>query len=180
LLLFSIYSQRIESVLLLTTSIFIYFLFRQLVSTQLQFLGGTNPMQLFDLTDWPLFGFFKSFGYIQWNFSGVSKEVTKLIIFGIYISLILQLKNIQTFSGLIQFIPIFFFILLISIAEVGYWLSFDNVSRFFTILVPYCILLTNTNQKYKFYGLNYLTLIIFILFIFRTLRSPTMNYFLVE
>ncbi|MCB1176722.1 MAG: hypothetical protein KDK36_03990, partial [Leptospiraceae bacterium] len=174
LTLISFIQGKKEHWLIFLTNIILYFLLKFIIEYKMNYLLGTNPMGFFDLIDYPLFGFIKSF-----TFASFAKEITKLILFSYYISLILQYKNFKNFIQLLHSIPIAFFLTVIVFAEVGYWLSFDNISRFFTICLPYVILISNFKKNYRFYGMKELSVILFLLFILRTIRhKEIMDYFL--
>ncbi|MGE8722916.1 AZOBR_p60025 family cell surface glycopolymer formation protein [Leptospira terpstrae] len=142
---------------------------------------GTNPLGFRDMTDFPLFGFFKSF-YDAGSFQFKLKEFPKIFFFISFIALsVVSLQSLkESFSNNIPLlIPIFGSLLVILIAEEGYWRSFDNLSRMFTLILPFSLLLEGALKRpflRLFLGISitlFLFLIIRILWI-----TPTKEFFL--
>ncbi|TGK82836.1 hypothetical protein EHQ23_16230 [Leptospira bourretii] len=141
---------------------------------------GTNPLGFKDMTDFPLFGFFKSFQE-NGSFQFKPKEFPKILFFISLISItvvsVQSLKN--NFSKNINvLVPIFGSLVVILIAEQGYWRSFDNLSRMFTLILPFSLLLEDT---FKNLFLRFFLGISFSLFVFLMIRilwiTPTKEFF---
>lgn len=141
---------------------------------------GTNPLGFKDMTDFPLFGFFKSFQE-NGSFQFKPKEFPKILFFISLISItvvsVQSLKN--NFSKNINvLVSIFGSLFVILIAEQGYWRSFDNLSRMFTLILPFSLLLENT---FKNLFLRFFLGISFSLFVFLMIRilwiTPTKEFF---
>lgn len=142
---------------------------------------GTNPLGFRDMTDFPLFGFFKSF-YDSGSFQFKLKEFPKILFFISFIALsVVSLQSLkESFSNNMPLlIPIFGSLFVILIAEEGYWRSFDNLSRMFTLILPFSLLLEGVLKRpflRLFLGISitlFLFLIIRILWI-----TPTKEFFL--
>lgn len=142
---------------------------------------GTNPLGFRDMTDFPLFGFFKSF-YDAGSFQFKLKEFPKILFFISFIALsVVSLQSLkESFSNNMPLlIPIFGSLFVILIAEEGYWRSFDNLSRMFTLILPFSLLLEGALKRpflRLFLGISitlFLFLIIRILWI-----TPTKEFFL--
>lgn len=142
---------------------------------------GTNPLGFRDMTDFPLFGFCKSF-YDAESFQFKLKEFPKILFFISFIALsVVSLQSLkESFSNNIPLlIPIFGSLFVILIAEEGYWRSFDNLSRMFTLILPFSLLLEGALKRpflRLFLGISitlFLFLIIRILWI-----TPTKEFFL--
>ncbi|MCW7492709.1 hypothetical protein ND861_08755 [Leptospira sp. 2 VSF19] len=142
---------------------------------------GTNPLGFRDMTDLPLFGFFKSF-IENGSFQFKLKEFPKILFFISF--LLLTITSVQSlkdsFSKNINIlVPIFGSLFVILIAEEGYWRSFDNLSRMFTLILPFSLLLEDAFKKpflRLFLGISitlFLFLIIRILWV-----TQTKEYFL--
>lgn len=141
---------------------------------------GTNPLGFKDMTDFPLFGFFKSFQE-NGSFQFKPKEFPKILFFISLISItvvsVQSLKN--NFSKNINvLVPIFGSLFVILIAEQGYWRSFDNLSRMFTLILPFSLLL---EDSFKNLFLRFFLGISFSLFVFLMIRilwiTPTKEFF---
>ncbi|MCG6146269.1 AZOBR_p60025 family cell surface glycopolymer formation protein [Leptospira bandrabouensis] len=142
---------------------------------------GTNPLGFRDMTDFPLFGFFKSF-MENGSFQFKPKEFPKVLFFISFLALsIASIQSLKdSFSKNINIlVPIFGSLFVILIAEEGYWRSFDNLSRMFTLILPFSLLLDDAYKKpfiRLFLGISitlFLFLIIRILWI-----TPHKEYFL--
>lgn len=141
---------------------------------------GTNPLGFRDMTDLPLFGFFKSF-QDHGSFQFKLKEFPKILFFILFFSIsIVSLQSIKNnFSKDIYIlVPIFGSLFVILIAEQGYWRSFDNLSRMFTLILPFSLLLEN---KLKNLFLPLFLSISLSLFVFLIVRiiwiTPTKEFF---
>ena len=167
-LLFAIWRLHFQSIFILIISIIFYLLFLAFVKYKMFYLQGTNPLSFLDLIDYPFLGFIKSFLEIQsFNFKTIIREVGKFFIFLLLSIQILCLKNSLYEKNKIKYLPLAFICLLMIFAEVGYWLTFDNVSRFLTISVPYIIFLKVHKKNFVSYGFFK---VIGILFIFSYAR----------
>ncbi len=142
---------------------------------------GTNPLGFGDMIDYPLFGFVKSF-FDNGIFHLSPKESTKLLLFlqaslliaffsNSFLNKSISIKDIFSNSKNtgILLLPILASLSILLIAEQGYWRSFDNLSRMFTLSVPLVILLkSRVNSKLLDYFL-YLSLILFFFLVLRIL-----------
>ncbi|HRG48967.1 MAG TPA: hypothetical protein PLG41_22360, partial [Leptospiraceae bacterium] len=126
------------------------------------------------LIDYPLFGFFKSINFQSLSgIKNVFRELAKFPIFIFYIILALNLTNIKNRRDLILYIPIFFILFTAGVGEVGYWLSFDNISRMFTISLPWLILLKQGNKAHNDYYALRFSFIVLLLLIIRIIYIKT-------
>lgn len=141
---------------------------------------GTNPLSFTDMIDFPLFGFFKSF-YDNGQFHFSLKEIPKLLFFVSFFLILISIYKFryQLLNESEIVLPILGSMFVILIAEEGYWRSFDNLSRMFTLILPFSLLLArSTSNKYlsAFWALS----IVFTFFI--TIRvffiSPIKGYYL--
>ncbi|WP_246051964.1 glycosyltransferase family 39 protein [Leptospira idonii] len=121
---------------------------------------GTNPLGFTDMVDLPLFGFVKSF-YDEGVFHLSGKEAVKLILFLQFFAVSLYCthltyKKVRNSSSLVSLIkdqewililPILASLGVILFAEQGYWRSFDNLSRMFTMILPLFLLLHSLKQN---------------------------------
>ena len=154
-------------------ALIIYLCFYIFVGTYSGFPEGTNPLGFIDLSDYPLFGFVKSLHIPSpLTLGNSSKEAIKIVIFGVLLSVGLQTLNARTLRDRILVLPLYFIALLGIIAEAGYWSSFDNSSRFFTLAVPYGILLSSRMPMYRYYGSIELS--------FFLLTAITVRYFFIK
>jgi hypothetical protein len=169
-LLFAIWKFHFPSIWILTLSLFVYGGFKTIIKFKMFYFLGTNPLGFMELIDYPLLGFIKSFGMIQ-NITAktIIREIGKLAVFSLFITQILSLKNILSEINKLKYLPLLFFSLLMVFAEVGYWLTFDNISRFFTISVPFMIFLRTEKKDFQSYGFFSFILILFLLFFARML-----------
>lgn len=141
---------------------------------------GTNPLGFKDMTDFPLFGFFKSFQE-NGSFQFKPKEFPKILFFISLISItvfsVQSLKN-NFPKNIHLLVPIFGSLFVIFIAEQGYWRSFDNLSRMFTLILPFSLLL---EDSFKNLFLRLFLGISFSLFVFLMIRilwiTPTKEFF---
>lgn len=152
-------NRHFKTAATLSLSLFIYYLIIVLVKKTIPAHPGTNPLSFIDLIDYPLAGFIKSINFnTELGIKAIAREFAKFPLFIFYILLILNLINIKSLRNLILFLPILFIISVTSISEVGYWLTFDNISRMFTGSIPWIILLKEEIQDYKDFGLLYFSL----------------------
>jgi hypothetical protein len=164
---------------MLLFSILCFFAFKvHIYSIKNEFLG-TNPLTIIQLTDIPVFGFFKSFFNLEFNsFKIIMKEFLKIVIFLMTISLCLMLFNFKKKVGFF-YIPIFFSVLTIALAEVGYWLNFDNISRMLTAIIAWIILLKNENKAFKdYYFFHGVYVILFFMFLKYFFSKPMIDYYI--
>lgn len=141
---------------------------------------GTNPLGFKDMTDFPLFGFFKSFQE-NGSFQFKPKEFPKILFFisliSITVASVQSLKN-NLPKNINVLVPIFGSLFVIFIAEQGYWRSFDNLSRMFTLILPFSLLL---EDSFKNLFLRFFLGISSSLFVFLMIRilwiTPTKEFF---
>jgi hypothetical protein len=179
-MLIELIDKNHKNSLVLLLSIVAYLIITQLFKLLPKIHQGTNPLGFLDLIDYPLFGFFKSIQLKSIsNIKSLIKEFAKFPIFIFYIILILNLKNIINFRSLLLNIPIAFILFTAGVGEVGYWLSFDNISRMFTISIPWIILLKQENKAHNDYYALYLGFLIFLFLIIRIVFIKTpMTYYI--
>jgi len=160
--------------------ILLYFAFTLGLRSIPDIYPGTNPLGFTDLMDYPFFGFFKSFDWRSAEgIAGLGKEAVKVPIFLFFIILALNILNIQTFRDLLLFSPALFILLQVLVAEEGYWRSFDNISRMFTLAVPVLIFLKNRDQGYNdFLLLPFSSGILILLIIRIILIKQPMSYYI--
>ncbi|MCW7470912.1 AZOBR_p60025 family cell surface glycopolymer formation protein [Leptospira kanakyensis] len=141
---------------------------------------GTNPLGFRDMTDLPLLGFFKSFqdgNSIQFKL----KEFPKIFFFISF--LILSIVCIQSLkksfaTDINLLIPIFGSLFVILIAEEGYWRSFDNLSRMFTLILPFSLLLEGVLKKPLLRFFLGISITLFVFLIIRIVWiTPTKEFF---
>lgn len=180
LLFVSITENRLTKSSPIIFAIFFYYLTVFCIKHFLKPHMGTNPLDFTELIDYPLFGFFKSINlYSITDIKTLFREGAKFPLFLFYILLILNLKNINSRREFFLFIPIIFILFTAGIGEVGYWLSFDNISRMFTLSIPWIILLKENKEAYNDYYTLPLSLIILILLLIRIIYLKTpMSFYL--
>ncbi|TGL62526.1 AZOBR_p60025 family cell surface glycopolymer formation protein [Leptospira jelokensis] len=142
---------------------------------------GTNPLGFRDMTDYPLFGFAKSF-IENGSFHFKIKEFPKLLfLFSFFVVCYLCFSSLRqpSLQKLEILLPILGSLLVIAIAEEGYWRSFDNLSRMFTLILPFSILLIEDKKNI---GLKLFLTSSALLFFFLLIRilfiTPKKEYFL--
>ncbi len=168
LLLLTFYDKNFKTSSILFLAIGIYLAITLLFKLLPNVNHGTNPLGFTDLVDYPLFGFFKSIQiHSMADTKSIFREMAKFPIFIFYLLLILNLRNIRDFRGLTLHIPIFFILFTAGVGEVGYWRSFDNISRMFTISIPWIIFLKQEDKAHNDYYALYLSSIILMLLIIR-------------
>ncbi|MDF3820325.1 hypothetical protein P3G55_10460 [Leptospira sp. 96542] len=144
---------------------------------------GTNPLGFRDMTDYPLFGFFKSF-FESGNFHFSIKEFPKIIFLLSFILVSLGICfGIKTYlrSSPILILPILGSLGVILIAEEGYWRSFDNLSRMFTLVLPITILLFSETKSLIFkMFFTFTVFLIFFIFIRTVWITPSREFFLAQ
>jgi len=163
---------------ILSIALGLYICFYLFVGTYSGFPEGTNPLGFLELSDFPFFGFFKSLHIPEpLNLSGISRELSKFPLLLLLVSLGLQTQNMKSLEEKILALPLYFFVFLGSIAEAGYWLSFDNSSRFFTLVFPYTLLISRRMPGYRHFGAIELVFLLFIAVVLRFLvLKQGMNY----
>ncbi len=173
ILLFAVLNRQFFITGVLFSALIVYLIFYIFVGTYNGFPEGTNPLGFLDLSDYPFFGFIKSL-HIPSPFTpgNTSKEAIKFVLFGTLLSVGLQTLNAQNWKDRILMLPLYFLVFLGVIAEVGYWSSFDNSSRFFTLAIPYGILLSSRMPMYRYYGSIELSLFL--------LTAITVRYFFIK
>jgi len=124
---------------------------------------GTNPLGFFDMIDYPLFGFFKSF------FSGNElvfplKEIPKLLHFSLLFLLVCGI--IRSRWPYFLFLPLAISLIIPLIGVEGYWRSYDNISRMFAL--PYALVILSNNSNVFLRVVHYLVILLFVLFLYRT------------
>jgi hypothetical protein len=169
-LIFAIIFKHRPAINILAISIGLYILFRFHIKYKMNYLLGTNPMGFFDLIDYPFFGFFRSFtGIESIDFKLIVREIGKISMFILFLIQILTFRNIKNHKEIVLYLPLLFFTLLLIFAEQGYWLSYDNVSRFFTVCLPFVIFLKGYQSDFKEHGYFGIIFFSFILFLGRML-----------
>lgn len=150
---------------------------------------GTLPLKFIDMVDYPLLGFFKSLEFSEgFNWKQLTRDSIKFFHLVLFIQLTLNLWNIVKYAktdksqafqlGLLLF-PVACCLGIITIAEQGYWRSFDNMTRMFTITIPPIILAKNYFKGYRDYGFLPSTLVLTLfLFIRSGFISRPMEYFI--
>lgn len=142
---------------------------------------GTNPLGFKDMTDGPLFGFVKSF-FDQNTFQFKPKELPKLLLLFSFLSILIVCYSSIKESFLKDIdilIPILGSMFVIAIAEQGYWRSFDNLSRMFTLILPFSLLLHDVTKRYSFRFFLGTSIVLFIFLLIRILFiTQTKEYFL--
>lgn len=142
---------------------------------------GTNPLGFKDMTDGPLFGFVKSF-FDQNTFQFKPKELPKLLFLLSFLSILIVCYSSIKESFLKDIdilIPILGSMFVIAIAEQGYWRSFDNLSRMFTLILPFSLLLHDVTKRYSFRFFLGTSIVLFIFLLIRILFiTQTKEYFL--
>ncbi len=178
-IIISIKEKRYVGLFFLLFAIFCFIGFKVYIYRIRDEFLGTNPLTIIQLTDFPFFGFFKSFFNSEFNsFKIIMKEFLKIIIFSMTISLCLILFNFKKKVGFF-YIPIFFSVLTIALAEVGYWLNFDNISRMLTAIVGWLLLLKNEDKEFKdFYFFRGVYLILFFMLLKYFFSSPLVDYYI--
>ncbi|WP_083930055.1 AZOBR_p60025 family cell surface glycopolymer formation protein [Leptospira yanagawae] len=142
---------------------------------------GTNPLGFRDMTDYPLFGFAKSFienGTFHFKIKEFPKLLFLLSFFSVSYLCLISLR--QSFLHKMEILlPILGSLFVIAIAEEGYWRSFDNLSRMFTLILPFSILFID---EIKNIGLKLFLSSSALLFFFLLIRilfiTPKKEYFL--
>ncbi|MBP9161722.1 MAG: hypothetical protein KBF99_01005 [Leptospiraceae bacterium] len=174
LLLLSFLDREIRISIILLLSLGTYLLIIELIKLIPSFHHGTNPLGFLDLIDYPLFGFFKSIKFQSLSgIKNIFRELAKFPIFIFYIILALNLTNIKNRRDLILYIPIYFILFTAGVGEVGYWLSFDNISRMFTISLPWLIFLKQEKKAHNDYYALRFSFIVLLLLIIRIIYIKT-------
>lgn len=152
---------------------------------------GTNPLGFGDMIDYPLFGFFKSF-FDGGNFHISAKESVKILLFLQWIVLFIyafklffteirsRLKSDPLSQNLLLYlIPILASLGVIFIAEEGYWRSFDNLSRMFTLCLPLSLLLSAKKDSTYLIFFRYSSFALFLFLILRIVFiTKTKGYYI--
>lgn len=135
----SIIKKEIFKRNLLILVILFYIIFKIQISFLAKNSISTNELSFFQLTDYPLMGFVKSFTLESFNFKLIPKTLLKLLL--IYsILLIIPFKH----KFVIEFSPLYLLIFITLVAEQGYWFNLDNLLRLFTLIFTWYILITKT------------------------------------
>ena len=151
-------------------SIIFYFAFVFYLRFFLDANPGTYPLTFLDLIDYPFFGFFKSISFsTPMNLSPFVRELAKYPIFIFYLLLLLNLRNIKTVQDFVWFLPILFILFTAGIAEQGYWLTYDNIMRMFTLSIPMIILYKNSKKSYNDFGILWFGIVLLAMLIVRIL-----------
>lgn len=199
LLLFSIGRRQYFKLVFLLPPVVLYLTF--LIFTQNWSVPheGTSPLKFLDMVDYPLFGFFKSWESMEgFSLKQLAREGVKFLLFSLYIQLILNLGNIRrewklsgkksnlsdtgrTLALFTLLIPVIATLGVITIAEQGYWRSFDNLARMFTIVTPVIIIAKAKWEGYRDYGFLYLSLALTLFLLLRvSVITKPMQFFLAE
>lgn len=173
-------NASLSSGLIFLFPILFYFSFVLYTKFFVEVHPGTYPLSFWNLVDFPFFGFFKSISFaIPNNLSSLARELAKYPIFIFYVLLFLNLTNIKSIRELILFLPILFILFTSAIAEQGYWLTYDNIMRMFTLSIPLVILYKNFKDSYRDYGLLLFGILLLGLLVIRIVwLKKRMLYFL--
>ncbi|HMW03828.1 MAG TPA: hypothetical protein PK079_03540 [Leptospiraceae bacterium] len=180
LLFVSLIENGTRNIFPILFSIILYLLIINLLKISINPNPGTNPLSFLQLIDFPLFGFFKSIQFHpSMDIKSLFREMAKFPVFIFFILLTLNLLNIKTPRKLFLSIPILFVLFTSGIGEVGYWLSFDNISRMFTISIPWIILLKEDDSAHNDYYALAFSIILLLLLIIRIvyIKTPMRYYF---
>lgn len=143
-----------------------YFLFTRYAATIQGVNLGTNPLSFSQLIDYPFWGLVKSFD-VPADFKGLVRELVKIPLLAYFVFLISLSGKIKSLRDGILYTPILFTILQVTIAEEGYWRSFDNLSRMFAMSLPYSIFLYSSEDDFRFKGVVSTGLFISLLLVLR-------------
>ncbi len=178
LLMICFFQGRGGEGIILSVSVLLYSVFLFYIHFLMKFYPGTYPLNFIQLSDFPLFGFLKSIRAENLlNLKPFLREMSKfplLILLGLLFCFPLFLKKpFFSFSGG-RIMPA---LLLLSaapalIAEQGYWLTFDNISRFFTLSIPIYILSIPVSNERKI-KIHTQTVSVIIVFLFVSLILRT-------
>lgn len=181
LLMESIYRRDLKSSSLYALPLLLFFVFLFLTRFFEPNHLGTNPLGFTDMIDYPLFGFYKSF-FDSGHFHLTGKESTKLLLAFMWIlsslfciSLIQNIKaNFQNYLWNYNNISLLLFPVCASLgviffAEEGYWRSFDNLSRMFTLILPLLLLISSQKRSVFIEIFQYSSLLLFFFLIIRIL-----------
>ncbi|MDX1961146.1 MAG: hypothetical protein SFU98_21430 [Leptospiraceae bacterium] len=139
---------RTKNFLLYFLPLIIFVMFYLYVGQLNKISISINPLEFTDLIDYPLFGFIKSFSYIDLkNSRDIAKTFGNLILVSLLFSIILQIINNRL--DISNRLILSYFIITILLAEVGYWLNYENIARFFTLTTPIVILNKSYSVKYR-------------------------------
>ncbi|MEM7179527.1 MAG: hypothetical protein AAF518_01335 [Spirochaetota bacterium] len=170
LCLYLLLQKRYAMVGLFSLPLLAYLVFRISSKHWIQAESGSNPLSFFQLIDYPFFGLYKSLAASAGpGWKAIIRKLGKLPIFIYYIFLVIQIFNIRSLRLTISFLPILCILGVSAIAEQGYWLSFDNISRMFAFSTPVLILLRAQNPNYKTSGIFAWHLVLLLLLGFRIL-----------
>ncbi|WCL47679.1 hypothetical protein [Leptospira sp. GIMC2001] len=184
LLLFFIIEKNFKKTLYLFIPIITYICFL-LWSQSLEVpFAGTLPLRFLDMIDYPLFGFVKSLEFTDpISVKQIARESIKFFLFAIYLQLIANAWNIFQYTSksrvylALLLLPVAGTLGVITIGEQGYWRSFDNLARMFTMTVPIVIIAKAYFPNYKDFGFLYSCGILFLFLIVRVvLITQPMKY----
>ena len=169
--LYLVWQKKIRHALLLVIPVILFLGFVLVLrNIQLDF-KGTSPLGFTDMIDWPLFGFVKSLDLQSFR----PKALVVLPVFGFYLLLLLNLWNMQDRESFILLLPLLAMVAIATIAEQGYWRSFDNITRMFAPAVLWVAVLKN-RQNYRDFGLMYYTLFFLFLLIVRIVVQKPLEF----
>ena len=138
---------------------------------------GTQPLKFADLLDYPFLGFIRGIQYE--NFSSIRnlpKEVTKIILFSFFLSVLYVTKSWKRVGEAPFYLPILFLGFVGTFAVQGYWFSFDNSMRFFTLMIPHLILMKKELPYINLKIVFSLEIVILILLLGRVFLSKAREF----
>jgi len=175
-----IYQKDFKNTILIFVAGVSYFVLITIFKLTFKAYLGTNPLGFLDLIDYPLVGFYNSIQFSSFtDAKNILRELAKFPIFIFFLLLILNIKNIKNIKDFILYLPVFFILFTAGVGEVGYWLSFDNISRMFTLSIVWLILLKNKDEQYNDYYALLLSFLILILLVIRIIYIKTPMLYMV-
>jgi hypothetical protein len=142
---------------------------------------GINPIYYGARLTLPMKGFFDSLIFSgDLNPKTLARETSKFLNLTHVLLLIYNLRNIRSlFTGILA-IPILLTVVLSVVAVKEYWETFDNVSRMFTLSLPYIALLKNGRSDYRGGGIFAFSIFFLVLLLLRNLwLKPVMAFSIV-
>lgn len=174
-LLMSLIQGRVGEGSILASALLAYSAFLVYIHFYMKFFAGTYPLNFVQLSDFPLFGFIKSIKLE--NLMSIKPFLREMSKFPLLILLVLFLCGplfvFRNFSaGRVMPALLILSVAPALIAEQGYWLTFDNISRFFTLSIPIYVLSVPVSGERKIrLHTAAVSAVIFFLFISLMLRT---------